>query len=152
MPRKCKPIPYQKFPKKQKIIDGTNCLAFALGIKRAKRKPGEYGLEKTEKPIEITFLEKVKELGFDPKDFTLISKEDESKTQGYIIRLYGFSRMQTDENGENFYDFHLIRREPNGQWVHKPGFYYQPREVTGEDWYVIFQKFGNRYVSFAVNA
>lgn len=148
---KCKPIPYQEFPITQEIVDKTNCLAFALGINRAKRKNGEFNLEKTEEPIEKVFLKKVKELGFNPRQFKKISKEHEEKTKGYIIRIYGFEK-EIGEDQKVYYDFHLIRRELDGQWVHKPGFFYQARPVTKEDWLAIFRKFGVSYISFVLDA
>ena len=151
MPRKFKPIPEQKFPREQKILNGTNCLAFALGIKKIRRKKGKYSLEKTEEPIEITFLKKVKELGFNPRDFKKISSKEEEETPGYIIRVYGFKEKRTRDN-KTIYDFHVIRREPNGKWVHKPGFFYPPKKLENMDWYAINLIYGNKYVSFAVKS
>ncbi len=152
MLRKCRPIPVQKFPTKETIVDRTNCLAFALGIKRAKRKKGEFSLEKTDEPIEITFLKKVKKLGFNQKQFRKISREDEAKTEGYIIRVYGFAKNVNQETNTISYDFHLIRREPDGKWVHKPGYYYPPMEVDEAFSFAIFQKYGFNFISFALDA
>ena len=152
MLRKCKPIPVSKYPTKEKIVDRTNCLAFALGIKRAKRRNGEFNLDKTHEPIETIFLKKAEKLGFNPKQFTQISRAEEAKTQGYIIRVYGFARDENPSNGTVSYDFHLIRRELDGQWVHKPGFFHKARYVTEEDWGIIYQQFGLQFVSFALDA
>lgn len=151
MPIKCKPIPYQEFSTKQEIIDNTNCLAFVLGINRVKRKTGEFSLEKTDESIEVTFLKKVEELGFDPQRFKVISHKDEKDTYGYIIRVYGFVRKTNYFKKKTYYDYHLMRREPDGQWVHKPGFYYQARLVTQQDWGAIWLKYGGQFVSFSID-
>ena len=73
MPRKFKPIPLEKFPTEKKVIDKTNCLAFALGLKRPRRN-GKYVLKMTDESMETIFLRKVKELGFNPKNFKKIEK------------------------------------------------------------------------------
>lgn len=147
MPRKFKPISWEEFPKNQKVIDGTNCLAFVLGIKNPKRRK-RYVLEMTGEPMETIFLRKVKKLGFDPNNFRKIEPEEERKTKGYIIRVYGFIGEDTDEGV--MHDFHLIRREPDGQWVHKPGFGYKPQKISREYWNAIFEKYGNWFISFAI--
>ena len=149
--RKCKPISLEKFPKDQITTDKTNCLAFALGIKKPKRRKNQYSLLIAKEPIEKLFLKKVKELGFNPKQFRSIRRIEEEKEKGYIIRLYGFVPEETLDDGIK-YDFHVIRREPNGKWVHKPGFFFEPREILDDDWNLIFDKFGNRFISFALDA
>lgn len=151
MLKKCKPIPWDKFPTNQRTTDKTNCLAFAIGIKKPKRRKNQYSLIMSSEPIEILFLDKVKELGFDTKQFRRISRSQEEKEKGYIIRVYGFVPEET-LNCEVYYDFHVIRREPDGTWVHKSGFYFRPKEISHEDWGLIFEKYGNRFVSFALDA
>lgn len=147
VPRKFKPISWKEFPKNKKVIEGTNCLAFALGIKNPKRKH-RYVLKMTAEPMETIFLKKVKKLGFNPQIFKQIDQDKEKEKKGYVIRVYGFEPEETEDG--IMYDFHVIRREPNGQWVHKPGFDYLPRKVTERDWRIIFEKFGNKFISFAI--
>lgn len=149
MVKKFKPIPYELFPRNREIINGTNCLAFALGIDKTSQKGKNYNLENGDIPIEIAFLNKVYELGFNPKNFKKISTEDEAKVNGYVIRVYDFANVMLSD-GRRTKDFHVIRREPNGHWVHKPGFGYCPRKVSMEDWRIIFLIYGNRFVSFAI--
>ena len=148
--KKFRPIPWNKFPTAKEVIDETNCLAFVLGLKKIKRSKKQYCLEMTADPIETIFLRKVRKLGFNPKKFRIITQEQEKTTNGYIIRLYGFAPEEVIDEGIH-YDFHLIRREPNGTWVHKPGFRYRPRKISKDDWEMIFEKFGKRFVSFAVD-
>ena len=149
MPKKFIPIPYELFPKKVEVINGTNCLAFALGICAPRRKGEDYALEKTDITIEIAFLNKVRKLGYDTRKFRRICTEDERKVKGYIIRVYDFANV-TLSDGTKTEDFHVVRREPNGQWVHKPGFGYYPRRVSMEDWRIIVGRYGNKFVSFAI--
>ena len=144
VPRKFNPIPYEKFMAIKKCRYGTNCLAFALGITRKRQNEKEYSLKQTGETIETIFLRKVKELGFNPNDFVQISPKEESEIHGYIIRVYSLPTTG------DWIDFHVIRREPDGRWVHKPGYFYLPEEISYWGWYAISQKYGERYVSFAV--
>ena len=148
MPKKFIPILYDLFPRESAIVDETNCLAFALGISRAARKKENYALE-TGIPIDKAFIKKVRKLGLDTKKFKKIKTEDEQNVSGYIIRVYDFADVRLTD-GTVTKDFHLIRREPNGEWVHKPGFGYPPRKVSKEDWEVILERYGDRFVSFAI--
>ena len=150
MPRRFKPIPCQEFPTDEKTLARTNCLAFALGIKTvSKRNRKKYILENQEGSIETIFLKKVKELRFNPKDFKLLRKEEEWSAEGYIIRVYCFRTEMYNGSGTTC-KFHVIRREPNGKWVHKPGFFYQPYELTSADWNAIGKQYGSMYISFSV--
>ncbi len=150
MSKKFMPITCEKFSKKKRAVFETNCLAFALGIcKKPKSRRERFELDKV-LPIDIAFLNKVKELGLDPTMFRKISKEEEVTTKGFIIRVYPFAKVAFS-NGKVQDDFHVIRREPCGLWVHKPGFGYPPRKVTLTDWLTIFDRYGNKFVSFAVD-
>ena len=149
--RKCKPIPLSRFPTDKRTIDRTNCLAFALGIKTPKWRKNQYSLIPSKEKIDEIFLKKVKELGLNPNQFKKINREDEKDVKGYVIRVYGFAPVETIDEGLR-YDFHLIRREPDGKWVHKPGFYYRQTEVTYEYWNAIHESFGNEFISFALEA
>ena len=142
------PIPYKLFPIEKEIIDGTNCLAFALGIYKPCEEGEDYNLQNNI-PIDKAFLNKVSKLGFDTKKFRKIRTEDEAKVKGSIIRIYQFSKV-TLSDGTNTDDFHVIRREINGLWVHKPGFGYCPRVVSITDWMTIWSIYGNGFVSFAI--
>lgn len=150
MRKKYIPIPYEVFPREREVIDGTNCLAFAMGIYEpkwgAERK--QYNLEMGI-PIEKAFLKKVRELGFDTKKFKRIKTEDEEKWAGYVIRVYAFVKLKL-EDGTITDDFHVIRREPNGKWFHKPGYGYYQRRVSIEDWIIILRQYDNGFVSFAI--
>lgn len=149
MSRKFKPIPWNEFPTSHEVITDTNCLAFALGIKKPMQKKHQYSLIMTQEPIAKTFLKKVKKLGFNPKNFKRIPNIQEEKEKGYVIRVYGFVPDETLD-GETFYDFHVIRREPDGKWVHKPGFLFRACEISKIEWEWILKKYGNRFVSFAI--
>ncbi len=149
MTKKFTPIPYNLFPNDVETINGTNCLAFALGICKPRYENAEYELDSAKSSIEAAFLEKVQELGFNPKKFRRIREEDEEKVKGYVIRVYDFANIKLAD-GTTVQDFHVIRREPNGQWVHKPGFGYEPREISIQDWRVIFWRYGISFVSFAI--
>ncbi len=147
MLQKFKPFPYEEFPKDWKYIDDTNCLAFALGLIDPHKKD-MYLLERTDEPIKNIFLNCVKKLGFNPQNFNPINQEEEKRTEGYIIRIYGFEAVET--NIGILYDFHVIRREPNGKWVHKPGFGCIPCEITPKDLEEISKRYGKEFVSFAI--
>ena len=149
--KKCRPIPLEEFPTDKKTTDYTNCLAFVLGIKKPRKKDNQYSLIPTKEEIGEIFLKKVRELGFNPKQFRKITREEERIVGGYIIRVYGFAAVETLEDGIR-YDFHLIRREPDGRWVHKPGYFYHPKAINQEYWIAICERFGNDFVSFALEA
>ena len=149
--RKCKPIPIEQFPTDKKTTDYTNCLAFALGIKEPRKRENQYSLTPTKEEIGEIFLKKVKGLGFNPKQFRRITREEERTVGGYVIRVYGFVGEETIDDGIR-YDFHLIRRELDGRWVHKPGYYYKPQALTQEYWIAIHERFGNDFVSFELKA
>lgn len=150
MHKKYIPIPYEAFPREREVVDGTNCLAFVLGIYEPK-----WGVEREQynlaidMPIEKAFLKKVRELGFDTKSFKRIQTEDEEKVKGYVIRVYDFAKVKLND-GTIAEDFHVIRREPNGKWFHKPGYGFYQRRVSKEDWIIILRHYGNRHVSFAI--
>lgn len=150
MHKKYIPIPYEVFPRERKVIDGTNCLAFAMGIYEPKweAERDDYNLEMGI-PIEKAFLKKVRKLGFDTKNFKRIRTEDEANWAGYIIRVYDFVEVKLND-GTTTDDFHVIRREPNEKWFHKPGYGYYQRRVSIEDWIIILRQYGKRYVSFAI--
>ena len=150
MHKKYIPIPYEAFPREREVVDGTNCLAFVLGLYEPKwgAERDEYNLD-ISMPIEKAFLKKVRELGFDTKKFKKIKTEDETKVTGYVIRVYDFVNIKLND-GTITEDFHVIRREPNGKWFHKPGYGYYQRRVSIEDWIIILRQYGKRCVSFAM--
>jgi hypothetical protein len=150
MHKKYIPIPYEAFPREREVVDGTNCLAFALGIYEPKwgDEREEYNLERGI-TIKKAFLKKVRELGFDIQNFKRIKTEDEANCAGYVIRVYDFVKVKLND-GTITEDFHVIRREPNGKWFHKPGYGYYQRRVSIEDWIIILRQYGDRFVSFVI--
>lgn len=150
MHKKYRPIPYEVFPQEREVVDGTNCLAFALGLYEPR-----WGAERDEYNLEIgmlidkAFLKKVDELGFDKKKFKRIKTEDEVKVKGYVIRVYDFVNVKLND-GTITADFHVIRREPDGKWFHKPGYGFYQRRVSIEDWIIILRQYSNGFVSFAI--
>ena len=150
MHKKYIPIPCEVYPREREVVDGTNCLAFALGLYEPKwgAERDQYNLE-IGIPIEKAFLKKVRELGFNTKNFKRIKTEDEAKCAGYVIRVYDFVNVKLND-GTITEDFHVVRREPSGKWFHKPGYGCYQRRVSIEDWIIILTQYGKRYVSFAI--
>ncbi len=152
MAKRIRPIPVHLFPDIE-----TNCFGFAIGnteiVLETKK---TYNLNPYI-PLANSFLSKLKKLGYTqfPRK---IEKLEEAKPCEYIFMLYGFKweRARIDSilgftRGKKIPNYHIIRREPDGLWVHKPGWDTKPRLVTSDDWAYIHRNFGHNYVLFALD-
>ncbi len=153
MAKKICPISIGNFPDIE-----TNCFGFAIGntdntteIKKT------YNLNPY-MPLADSFLSKLKKLGYTnlPRK---IDRLEDAKTSEYIFMLYGFKwiRVRHDSilgfsHGKKYPDYHILRREPNGIWVHKPGWDKKPRLVSSSDWAYLQRNFGHNYVLFALDS
>lgn len=157
MPKYIKPISISNFP--ANII--TNCFGFAIGDTESletKDSQTKFNMDGS-LPIDKAFYQKLEELGYDelPRQ---ISTVEEANPGEYVLEVFDFTKYtyRTPFMGELddpivYYDFHVIRREPDGTWVHKPGWKDQPCKIqTAADWNDIYNEFGCKYVLFAVTA
>lgn len=139
-PKPIKPIGIAKWP----VGVNTNCLGFAIGHEESFGRLEEctvcldYSLE-----IGEAFVTKLKGLGYQiPRR---IKEINEANDDEFVIAVFGFASYQTYKQFVGIVavecDFHLIRRELSGTWVHKPGWYQSPRVVTQEDELDIRSKF-----------
>lgn len=122
----------------------ANCLGFAVGhiescglLKRGKMKL-DCSLE-----IGNAFISRLKSLGYNlPRR---ISGMEEANSDEFVIAVFGFSNYQLYEQFQGIVsiegDFHLVRRELDGTWVHKPGWIQRPRRVSKADEEDIRRKF-----------
>ena len=140
-----KPISVTQYPRNL----STNCLAFSLGITREVPTNSEdYNLDH-HLPIQDAFTQFVLQAGF-PKP-RAIDNVSEAQKGEYIFMVFDFTPypIQHPFIGQiTLWDFHVVRREHDGTWVHKPGWKQDPRIVS--DWAEIFAEFGNRYFLFAL--
>lgn len=140
--KKITPISLAEFPS-----ISTNCIGFSLGIcEPVRSSSSKFDLDSTY-PIEIAFQKKVKELGYEPP--RQIASVNEAKENEYVLLVFDFTPYTVNSWGTKvtFADFHVVRRELNGSWVHKPGWKESPCEVN--NWEELFKEFGRKYVLFA---
>lgn len=129
------------------------CLGFALGeVKPIMKNSSKYNLDDS-CSIGEAFLKKISELEI---EITLrqINSVDEAIDGEYIFMVIGFTKYWQYNFIYGDYiplsDFHVLRRELDGSWVHKPGWDDDPCEIKSQaDWDSIFQEFGSKYVLFA---
>ena len=146
MPKKIIPV---SVAKAQEWI--TNCLGFSLGDKTPTQK-GNTRYDLNHKlPIAESFLQKLSELGYElPRQ---ISSLEEANENEFILMVFDFSEFKEYYPfvGElYFWDYHVVRRELDKTWVHKPGWHKPPCEICCEaDWEGIYEEFGREYVLFA---
>lgn len=119
------PLPYDKWP--VELRTETNCLAFALGLTKENSSYDSFVSWTSEFPIPSfskVFERLLDELGLEWK---IISRPKEADSDEFVIQIYGFYMYR------NFLDysldFHVIRRELDGTWVHKPDFKAVPCEI-----------------------
>ena len=148
MPMKITPIAICNFPS-----ISTNCLGFGIGNTTPVRESEELYVLDHHLPIAEAFLKKLTEMGYEdlPRQ---IQSVDEVKDGEYVIMVYDFTEYHVKNpftGWETHWDYHVVRRELNGTWVHKPGWYDQPCEIhTEAEWEAIYDEFGHEYVLFAV--
>lgn len=151
MPNQFNPINISDFPADL----CTNCFGFALGDVQSLKglfESRKYNLDGNLTVAEA-FKEKLTDLGY-AKMPRQISTVEEAQPNEYVLMVVATDTCLVP----NFFDkpdvcwnAHIVRRELDGTWVHKPGWKEQPCEVKTEDWEsVIFDEFGHEYVLFAV--
>ena len=139
-PKPIKPIGIRKWP----VGVNTNCLGFVLGHEESFERYEERTVC-LDNRLEIgeAFITKVK--GFGYKIPRRINGIVEANDDEFVIAVFGFASYQTFKQFRGIVevedDFHLVRRELDGTWVHKPGWYQSPRVVTEEDEEDIRSKF-----------
>ena len=129
----------------------TNCLGFAIGICEPVNKTSyEYDLD-GRLSISEAFTKKVTELGFEvPRQ---IDSVEEAKDNEFVLLVFDFTPHTINYpfvGHVTYYDYHVVRRELDGTWVHKPGWYKPPCKVT--NWEELVEEFGRKYVLFAFAA
>lgn len=128
----------------------TNCLAFALGLSH----DDDYNLN-DELPIAEAFIQAWNRLV--GGEIRQIRSIDEAKPNEYIFKVYDYTPFRQWQPILEYYvtykDFHVVRRELDGTWVHKPGWNEPPTEITSkEDWDELSKEFGSKYVLFAAKS
>ena len=116
-----RPIPIDNFPEIE-----TNCFGFAIGNIDIKGESKIYNLNPY-LPLADSFLSKLKHLGYTNLPRKIDSLED-AKDNEYVLMIYGFKwkRARNDSilgfsRGKKYPDYHILRRELSGIWVHKSG-------------------------------
>lgn len=126
------PLPFDKWP--EELREKTNCLAFALGLNIGDCDFGNLVYSNPEIPTPTfskIFERLLNELGL---EWRRIDSVEQSSSDEYVIQIYGFYPVR--RLFYTFMDFHVIRRELDGSWVHKPDFKELPSPI---DW-VDFRK------------
>ena len=151
MSKKFAAISPEQYPTKFPRGYGTNCLAFALGITKPVRLfSSTYDLD-SRLDIRVAFESKFSEF-FDTKNLRFLNSIDDAKPNEYLFMVFDFTSYTTKRYGMEItlYDFHVVRRELDGCWVHKPGWSEEPCYLNQNDWTGIFREFGERYVLYAL--
>lgn len=153
MPKHINPISVSKFPTNVH----TNCMGFALGCEESLS--GFLGIRKFNLdgsfPIDEAFFRMLREVGYDvPRQISTI---DEAHSNEYILMLLGSTKYRIPSlflsEQELCWNFHVVRRELDGTWVHKPGWERLPCAIcTDADWEAIHSEFGRKYILFAFTA
>jgi len=150
MSKKITPIAIHDFPH-----ISTNCFGFATGnTTPVKESEDLYNLDHRF-PIAEAFLRKLSELGYEELPRQIQSVE-EANDDEFVIMVFDFSAYPVYipfMGWETAWDSHVVRREVDGTWVHKPGWDEPPCEIrTDADWEAIYKEFGRKYVLFAAAA
>jgi len=113
----------------------TNCLAFALGLSTSGCDFDSFASCNPELPqpdFSEIFERLLDELGLEWRRLTNL---EDTNSDEFVIRIYGFYKFK-DFMGYDVYDFHVIRRELDGTWVHKPDFKESPCEIDFNSFYL----------------
>ncbi len=148
MAKKIRPIAINEFP----LVE-TNCLGFAIGDTTAvKESQSKYNLDH-HYSIEEAFIRKLSELGYSTANIRKIENLESAKSNEFVYKVYGFNKSYYKFMGFQFecYDFHVVRRELDNSWVHKPGWKDEPCIIKGNDWPKIEEEFGKNFVLFALS-
>jgi len=102
------PLDFNEWP--EELNKSTNCLAFVLGLPIPDK---NYKLfNGSNAPIKEDILEFFKIMHLEWREITDIQ---DAENDEIIIQGYEFWQTLAGE------DFHIVRRNLNGNWVHKPG-------------------------------
>lgn len=149
MSKKITPIAISNFPN-----ISTNCLGFAIGNDTPVRESDSLYVLDHHYSIAEAFSKKLMELNYEELPHK-IESVDEAQENEFIIMVFDFTEFKIKHpfmGWESHWDYHVVRRELNGTWVHKPGWELPPCEIqTQADWDAIYNEFGNSYVLFAVS-
>lgn len=147
MSKKIRPLSLTDFPE-----ISTNCFGFAIGnTDSVKASQTIYNLRE-DYPISLAFVEKLKELGYENLPHQIASL-DEAKENEYVFMVFDFTSFKVRNpfvGWTEYKTYHVVRRNLDGTWVHKPGWHEPPCEIHDEDWHKIFNEFGKNYVLFAL--
>ena len=152
MKKKIRPIPIEEFPNVN-----TNCLGFAIGSTKNINGINYFSLNHNF-TIDEAFIKKIKSLGYTniPRR---IENLEEAKPNEYVFKVIGFKEKKDYFDSilelkacRKIFDFHVLRRELDGTWVHKPGWFNPPCSICEEDWAWIYESFGKKFVLFALAA
>ena len=150
-PRQIKPISLRDWPR----FTYTNCFGFAIGYSEYLEfyEVEIFNMDKT-LGIKEAFCTKIEELGYNlPRCINEIS---EANSDEYVLAVFGFVNYQEKTlfgKEIDVPDYHLMRRELDGTWVHKMGWYQEPRVVNSNDARIILDVFGaDKVVLFAFQA
>ena len=108
------PLAYNNWPKE--LLKETNCLAFSLGLTLPNMDYDGLVSINPEFPVprfSEVFERLLTELNL---EWRKIDSPMEATCEEYVLQIYGFYRLFRDYHP----DFHVIRRELDGTWVHKP--------------------------------
>lgn len=131
-------LPYDKWP--TEFNARTNCLAFQLGLTIDLGKDYlELGrLVTPHITVDIQTLQKayeqlLTEFGF---EWRKILRVDDTNNDEYVFQIYG--PFHSDDYP--YYDFHVIRRELDGTWVHKPTFGSYPEIIEWKCFSILYPR------------
>ena len=132
-------LPYDKWP--AELNARTNCLAFQLGLAIDLGKDylelGKLFNTRTSVDDHNAFLETygqlLTRLGF---EWRKILRVDDANIDEYIFQMYGPFHF----DDYPYYNFHAIRRELDGTWVHKTTFGSYPSIIEWKHFSVAYPK------------
>ena len=142
------PIPVCQYPRKL----STNCLAFSLGlVEEIPKSSLLYNLDHSYS-IATAFAKKVKEFGFaEPRR---IENLDDLRVGEYAFMVFDYTPYTVNYpfvGPVTLWNFHVVRRELDGTWVHKPGWKDEPTEIKSDkEWDDLKKEFGTKWVLFAL--
>jgi len=123
------------------VSSRTNCLAFALGLPYPDMHHSLFTIQNYPFSDAKTLLELfLKELNL---VFRKIDSIEEAHIDEYILQVY-------ERKTANSKYFHVIRRNLDGKWVHKPGWNRGPCEITFWEYFYRTNPKTSISVTFAV--
>ena len=138
-PKPIKPIGIDKWPVGVK----TNCFGFAIGHTESLESWEVFTFDLNHaQEVGVAFESKLRGLGY--KVPRRISKLVEANEDEFVLAVFGFVSYELKLRFRKkmvIGDYHVVRREIGGTWVHKPGWYQSPRVVTKVDEEEIRSKF-----------